>query len=132
MNAILLECRRRLLLIAASVAMLACFAAMTAGCRTVSPVREVRSSYQPDISRLMLKNSKIVIFNADLGWYNKQAGTIEGVTVDTQHVVYHLSEINKIETVREYSIIPAIYVGVVVIFAGLYLLAAILTHFEFL
>ena len=80
----------------------------------------------------MLKNGKVTIFNDDFGWYNLRAGTIEGVTRDSQHVEYHLSEISKVETVREYSIFPAAFVAVVALWAGLYLLAEILMHVQFL
>jgi hypothetical protein len=103
-----------------------------AGCRAIYPVRELQPSSAPDISRVMLKNGKVVVFNADFGWFNKQAGTIEGMTVDTQHVEYHLSELTKVETVREYSLIPAAFMLGVVLWGGLYLLAKIFTNFQFL
>ncbi len=116
------------------LAFFAVFAVMlVAGCRAVSPVREIQPSSAPNISRLMLKNGKVVVFNADLGWYNRHAGTIEGVTVDTpRHVEYHLSEINKVETVREYSIVPAALVAAILLLSGIYLVAKLLTHFLFL
>jgi hypothetical protein len=108
-------------------------AAMLAmGCRAIYTVHELQPSSAPDISRLMLKNGNVVVFNADLGWYNNKAGTIEGMTADTQHVEYHLSEINKVETVREYSLIPAVFVAGVVLLAGIYLVARLLLHGEFL
>jgi hypothetical protein len=116
----------RLAILATSATML------FAGCRAVQPVRELRSSSAPDISRVMLKNGKVVVFNADLGWFNKQAGTIEGMTVDTQHVEYHLSELTKVETVREYSIVPAAFMVGVALLGALYLLAKIFTNFQFL
>jgi hypothetical protein len=122
----------RLTILAASLTMLATSAMLVAGCHAIYTVRELRASSAPDISRVMLKNGKVTIFNADFGWYNLQAGTIEGVTVDSQHVEYHLSEISKVETVREYSIFPAAVVAVIALWAGLYLLAEILTHFQFL
>jgi hypothetical protein len=112
--------------------MLASSAMLVAGCRAIYPVRELRPSSAPDVSRVMLKNGKVTIFNDDFGWYNRQAGTIEGVTDSNQHVEYHLSEISKVETVREYSIFPAALVAVIALWAGLYLLAKILTHFQFL
>jgi hypothetical protein len=105
---------------------------LVAGCRAVSPVREIQPSSAPNISRVMLKNGKVVVFNPDLGWYNKHAGTIEGITVDTQHVEYHLSEINKVETVREYSIVPAALVAAILLLSGIYLVAKLLTHILFL
>jgi hypothetical protein len=115
------------------VAILATSATMLfAGCRAIYPVRELQPSSAPDISRIMLKNGKVVVFNADFGWFNKQAGTIEGMTVDTQHVEYHLSELTKVETVREYSLIPAAFMLGVVLWGGLYLLAKIFTNFQFL
>ncbi len=107
-------------------------AILFSGCRAIYPVRELRSSSAPDISRVMKKNGTVVVFNPDLGWYNKQAGTIEGVTVDSQHVEYHLSELAKVETVREYSIIPAAVVLGIALFAGLWLVAGIFTNFHFL
>jgi hypothetical protein len=117
-----------------NLAILATSSAMlVAGCRAIYTTRELRPSSAPDISRVMLKNGKVTIFNDDFGWYNRQAGTIEGVTRDSsQHVEYHLSEISKVETVREYSLFPAAFVAVVVLWAGLYLLAKILTNFQFL
>ena len=105
---------------------------LIAGCRSIYTVHELQPSSAPDISRLMLKNGKVVVFNADLGWYNNKAGTIEGMTVDTQHMEYHLSEINKVETVREYSLIPAAFVAGVVLLAGIYVVARLLLHGEFL
>ncbi len=111
---------------------LAMFAILISGCRAISLVREIQPSTAPDISRLMLKSGNIVVFNADLGWYNKNAGTIEGVTADSQHVEYHLSDITKVETVREYSIVPAVLVGAILLLAGIFLLSKILTNFEFL
>jgi hypothetical protein len=95
-----------------------------AGCRSVIPARDLRSSSAPDISRIVLrKGDSLIIFNKDLGWYNKRAGTIEGVTRDSQHVEYRIGEINKIETVREYSIIPTIVAAGIVIGAVIYLVA---------
>src|SRR5689334_18684345 len=82
-------------------------------CRTVIPARQVHPSSAPDISRVTLKNGTIVTFNDDFGWYNKQAGIIEGVTSDSQHVEYHLSELLKVETVREYAVIPAVAVALI-------------------
>jgi hypothetical protein len=111
---------------------LAILSILFAGCRSITPARELRPSSAPDISRVMMKNGKVVIFNADFGWYNRQAGTIEGITVDTQHVEYHLSELTKVETVREYSLIPAAVLAGIVLLAGVYLVAKILTNFEFL
>ena len=107
-------------------------AMLVMGCRAIYPVRELQPSSAPDISRVMLKNGKVVVFNADLGWFNKKAGTIEGMTVDTQHVEYHLSEITKAETVREYSLIPAAFVAGVVLLAGIYVVARLLLHGEIL
>jgi len=122
-----------LAILATSSAMYVSSAMLFAGCRAIYPVRELRPSSAPDISRVMLKNGKVTIFNADFGWYNKQAGTIEGVTADSsQHVEYHLSEISKVETVREYSIFPAAVVAGIALWGALYLLGEILTHFQFL
>jgi hypothetical protein len=107
-------------------------ALLLGGCRAIAPVQTIRPSSAPDISRVELKNGKVTTFNLDLGWYNKKAGTIEGITTDSVHVEYHLSELSKVETVREYSIIPAVFVGGVVIGAVIYLLSQILTHVHFL
>ena len=96
-------------------------------CRTVVPVRQIQSSSTPDISRVTLKNGSIITFNDDFGWYNKQAGTIEGVTADSQHVEYHLSEILKVETVRAYSVIPAVLVGLFPLAVAIYLLYKVFT-----
>jgi hypothetical protein len=99
-----------------------------AGCRSVIPARDLRSSSAPDISRIMLrKGDSVVIFNKDLGWYNKKAGIIEGVKLDSQHVEYHLNEISKVETVRNYSLIAAVYTGIAIIGAAIYLVAKIFT-----
>ncbi|MFI5202408.1 MAG: hypothetical protein ACHQNE_08470 [Candidatus Kapaibacterium sp.] len=97
-----------------------------AGCRTVSPVREIRPSLAPDVSRVMLKSGKEVLFNKDFGWYNQKAGTIEGVTVDSQHVEYHLVEIGKVETVRAYEVIPAAFTAGAILAAAIYLIAHLL------
>ena len=122
-----------LAILATSSAMFVSSAMLFTGCRAIYPVRELRPSSAPDISRVMLKNGKVTIFNADFGWYNKQAGTIEGVTADSsQHVEYRLSEISKVETVREYSIFPAAVVAGIALWGALYLLGEILTHFQFL
>jgi hypothetical protein len=110
----------------------ACSTILFSGCRAIYPVRELRTSSAPDISRVMMKNGKVIVFNADFGWYNKQAGIIEGTTVDSQHVEYHLSELSKVETVREYSLIPAAFVAGVVLLGVLYLVAEVLTHIQFL
>ena len=98
-----------------------------AGCRTVMPVKNLHPSFAPDISRIMLKNGKVIIFNRDFGWYNKKAGTIDGMTADSQHVEYRLSDLSKVETVRAYSIIPAAFTIGTVLGAGIYLLAKLLT-----
>lgn len=74
----------------------------------------------------MLKNGKVIEFNKDFGWYNQTAGTIEGVTVDSQHVEYHLAEISKVETVRVYSVIPAIYSAVAILGFVIYVIARLL------
>jgi len=112
-----------------AVLLLAAIAISGFGCRTVVPVRQVQPSSAADISRVTLLNGSITTFDDDLGWYNQQAGTIEGMTADSQHVEYHLSEILKVETVRAYSIIPAVAVAIaplaVVIFV-LYRLLALL------
>ena len=95
-----------------------------AGCRSVIPARDLRSSSAPDISRIVLKKSdSLIIFNKDLGWYNKRAGTVEGITLDSQHVEYRVAEINKVETVREYSVIPVIVAAGIVLGAVIYLVA---------
>jgi len=98
-----------------------------AGCRSVIPVREIHTSSAPDISRVMLKNGTLVVFNADFGWYDKQQGIIEGVNVDSQHVSYHLSEVNKIELVRTYSIFFAAAAALVPLGLGIIILAKLLT-----
>lgn len=100
---------------------------LLASCRTVSPVREIRPSWQPDISRVTLKNGTIVEFNDDFGWYNKQAGTIEGVTRDGKHEEFHLVEISKVETVRGYSIFFALAAAAGVLGAAIYIIAKLLT-----
>jgi hypothetical protein len=97
------------------------------GCRTVVSVRQVQPSSAPDISRVTLLNGSITTFDDDLGWYNVQAGTIEGMTADSQHVEYHLSEILKVETVRAYSIIPAVAVAIAPLAVVIYLLYKLLS-----
>ncbi len=108
------------------------FAILFAGCREVFPARDIHTSSAPDISRLVLKNGTVVVFNADFGWYNRQMGTIEGMTADSQHVEYHLIEINKVETVRGYSIFAAVLAGAALIGTVIYLIANLLTHLMFL
>lgn len=99
-----------------------------AGCRSVIPVRDIRSSSAPDISRLVLKKGdSVVVFNKDFGWYNKQAEIVEGVTADSQHVSYPVASISKVETVRDYSLVAAVYVGGVIIGAAIYLISKLLT-----
>ena len=124
--------RHLAIIVSSSAIIFASSAMLFSGCRAIYPVRELHSSSAPDISRVMLKNGKVVSFNPDFGWYNKQAGTIEGMTADTQHVEFHLSELAKVETVREYSLIPAAFVTGIVLLAGIWLVAKILTNFEFL
>ena len=96
-------------------------------CRTVGPVRDIRPVSAADISRVTLLSGKVVEFDDDFGWYNKQAGIIEGMTRDSQQVVYHLSEISKVETVRSYSIAIAVVTAIVPLAVGVYLLAKILS-----
>ena len=96
-------------------------------CRTVSPVRNIRPVSAPDISRVTLLSGKVMEFNDDFGWYNKQAGTIEGITRDSQQVVYHLSEVGKVETVRTYSIVIAVITALIPLAVGVYLLAKLLS-----
>jgi len=99
-----------------------------AGCRSVIPARELRSSSAPDISRIVLrKGDSVVVFNNDFGWYDRKAGIVEGVTLDSQHVAYRIGEINKVETVRNYSFIAAIFAGGAILFGLLYLVAKIFT-----
>ncbi len=98
-----------------------------AGCRTVTPIRNLDPASEPNISRVMLKDGNVVTFDINFGWYDKQAGTIEGMTTDSQHVEYHLSELSKVETVRAYSILPAIITGGVVLGLGIYILSRLLT-----
>ena len=103
------------------------FVILLAGCRTVTPIREIRPSWDPDISRITLKNGTILEFDDNFGWYDKQAGIVEGTTRDHQHVAYHLSEISKVETVRAYSIFFAIATALAIFGLGIYLLAKLLT-----
>src|ERR1700683_571718 len=99
-----------------------------AGCRSVIPARELRGSSAPDISRIVLrKGDSVIVFNKDFGWYDRPAGTVDGMTLDSQHVEYRLTEINKVETVRDYSLIPAVFAGAVVIFGAIYLVAKLFT-----
>lgn len=95
-------------------------------CRTITPIHDLHSSFAPDISRVMLKGGTVVEFNKDFGWYNQSAGTIEGITVDSQHVEYHLAQLSKVETVRGYSLVAAVYAGAVVLGFGIYLIARLL------
>ncbi len=74
----------------------------------------------------MLKNGTVITFNQDFGWFNQNAGTIEGITTDSQHVEYHLVELNKVETVRTYSIVAAIIAAGALLGFGIYLLAKLL------
>ena len=99
---------------------------LLASCRTVSPIIELHSSFAPDISRVMLKGGNVVEFNKDFGWYNQRAGTIEGITVDSQHVEYHLAQLSKVETVRGYSLVAAVYAGIAVLGFAIYLIARLL------
>jgi len=99
---------------------------LLAGCRTVSPIRELHPAFSPDISRVMLKSGTVVLFNKDFGWYNQQAGTIEGITADSQHVEYHLTQLSKVETVRTYSIVPAIYTAGAILGFVIYVIAHLL------
>lgn len=96
-------------------------------CRTVTPIREIRPAWDPDISRITLKNGTIIEFDENFGWYDKQAGIIEGTTRDHQHASYHLIEIGKVETVRGYSIFFAIATALAVFGVGIYLIAKLLT-----
>jgi hypothetical protein len=96
------------------------------GCRTVAPIHDLRSSTAPDISRVMLKNGDVIVFNGDFGWYNQKGGTIEGMTIDSQHVEYHLTELSKVETVRTYSLAAAFLAAGVLLGFGIYLLAKLL------
>lgn len=97
-----------------------------AGCRTITPIRDLHPALAPDISRVMLKGGTVVEFNKDFGWYNQSAGTIEGITVDSQHVEYHLAQLTKVETVRVYSLVAAVYTWAAVLGFAIYLLARLL------
>ena len=109
-----------------SLKRLAILSIFIAGCRTVSPVKDIQPASEPNISRVMLKNGNVVIFDQAFGWFNKQAGTVEGETTDSQHVEYHLSELSKVETVRAYSILPAILAGGIILGVGIYVLSRLL------
>jgi hypothetical protein len=99
-----------------------------AGCRSVIPARELRPDSSPDIARLVLKKGdSVIVFNSNFGWYNKRAGLIEGMTPDSLRVEYLLTEINKVETVRNYSVIAAVYTGIAVIGAAIYVIAKLFT-----
>src|SRR5438270_10974457 len=104
------------------IAIFIVIAILITGCRTVVPVRQMQAASAPDVSRVTLKNGKIVTFNDDFGWYNKQAATIEGITDDSLHVEYHLSEVLRAETVRAYSIIPAVAVALLPLAVAVYVL----------
>jgi hypothetical protein len=93
-----------------------------ASCRSVTPVQKIRPTWSPDVSRLVLLNGKVVQFNGDLGWYDKQAAIIEGMTQDSQHVQYPLREIARVETVRSYEIAIAAFTALIPLALGLYLL----------
>jgi hypothetical protein len=98
------------------------------GCRSVIPAHDLLGSSAPNISRIMLKKGdSVIVFNRDFGWYNKRAGLIEGISLDSQHVECRLSDIRNIETVRNYSLIPAIFAGVAVVGTVLYLMAKLLS-----
>ncbi len=99
---------------------------LVAGCRSVEPVRDIRPAWSPNISRLMLLSGKVVQFDADLGWYDKKAGIIEGMTSDSQHVTLHLAEIGRIETVRSYEVVIAVLTGLIPLGLGIYILAKLL------
>ena len=116
---------KRQLVLVFAVPVIAIFA--IAGCREVFPAHDLHPSFSPDISRLVLKTGEIVTFNQDFGWYNKRAGTIEGMTDSNVHVEYHLAEINKVETVRGYSLVPAIVVAGMIIGAGIWIIEKLLT-----
>jgi hypothetical protein len=107
----------------------ALFLLFTLACREVYPVKDLHPSGAPDISRLILKNGHVVKFNTDFGWYNRRAGTIEGMTDSNTHVEYHLLEVNRVETVRGYSIFPAIIVGGMILGVGIWLVEKLLTLF---
>ncbi|MDP4199502.1 MAG: hypothetical protein Q8922_03015 [Bacteroidota bacterium] len=96
-------------------------------CRTVSPVREIRTAWEPDISRITLKNGTIIEFDENFGWYDKQGGIVEGMTRNHEHIQYHLIEIAKVETVRSYSIFFAIASAAAVFALGIYLVYKLLT-----
>ena len=96
-------------------------------CRVATPIREIRPSWDPDISRITLKSGTIIEFDDNFGWYDKQAGIVEGTTRDQKHVTYHLIEISKVETVRGYSIFFAIATALAVFGVGIYLIAKLLT-----
>lgn len=102
------------------------FFLFTVGCRSIVPARDLHGASAPDISRVMLKNGTVITFNQDFGWFNQNAGTIEGITTDSQHVEYHLVELNKVETVRTYSIVAAIIAAGALLGFGIYLLAKLL------
>ncbi|HWF45102.1 MAG TPA: hypothetical protein VG537_10715 [Candidatus Kapabacteria bacterium] len=101
--------------------------ACSLGCRTVTPVRNIQAASAPDVSRLLLRNGSVVQFNKDFGWYNAQEGTVEGVTRDSQQAVYHLSEIQSVETVRSYELGIAVVTALAPLAVGIYLLAKVLS-----
>ena len=109
-----------------AVKRLAILALCIAGCRTATPIREIHSATAPDISRVTMKNGTVITFNQDFGWYNQQAGTIEGVTTDSLHVEYHLVELKQVETVRTYSLLPAVGAAIALLGFGIYVVGRIL------
>jgi len=95
---------------------------LAAGCRTVTPIRQIRPTWSPNIARLTLLNGTVVQFNNDYGWYDKQAGIIEGMSTDSQHLTYHLAEVSRVETVRSYELALAVFAALIPIALGLYIL----------
>lgn len=74
-------------------------------CRRVQNVSELHTATAPHVSRMFLKNGSQVQFDEDLGWFDARDSSIEGMTADSQHVQMSIHDLDRVETVREYSIV---------------------------
>ncbi|HEY3875279.1 MAG TPA: hypothetical protein VGM92_07360 [Candidatus Kapabacteria bacterium] len=61
------------------------------------PTTELQPADQPNIREIELKDGSQVIFNRELGWYDRGRAIVEGVTLTGWHPAVPLDSIRSIE-----------------------------------
>jgi hypothetical protein len=98
-------------------------------CRSVRPVKELHFSSAPHIASLTLLNGQSVTFDQDFGWFDQEKGIIEGLNDSGKAVSVTLMQVNTVETVREYALVPAILTLCMILAGAVYVLYKLLSIF---